>query len=108
MMAGTSLSEHPNVTELKYEGLVASPHDVLGKLMHRLGLELEDRQLSHSDIGNDLRSSRPEFARLSAGINSVSVARWKTELSESDVEQFLRVAGPTLSRLGYDQCQSDR
>lgn len=98
-----SLGENSdNVIDVHYEGLVENPRLEIERLMTFIGLEFEIEQLNRESVARDARSSSPEFKRLSAEINTSTVARWKEELSEAEKLNFNKLAAAELKAVGYE------
>jgi hypothetical protein len=100
--AGLLHDSDDRVRRCFYEDLARDPSATLEELMNWLGLDIESRQLDVSTRSSDQRARRDVFARLNTSIDTSSVGRWREELSPMDQATFLRVAGRTLEKLGYE------
>jgi len=95
------------ILEMKYEYLVEEPRVYLPKIMTFLGLSIEEIQFDSSQISNDKRAKLKEFSHLKDPINSSSVERWKTELTDFELKKFNTVAGRELELYGYSLTNKD-
>ncbi|TDB79925.1 sulfotransferase [Actinomadura sp. KC216] len=90
--------------ELRYEDLVADPEAVLRPLCAFLDEPWDARVLRHADSDHALSANPFEHPSAEAArrpVNDASVGRYRRELSERDIEDFERIAGDALQRLGY-------
>lgn len=99
--AALPLESHEHLYTLRYEDFVENPSGRLEELMSFLGLVAEPRQLANEERGQDRRSSRPQFQRLGAAIDGSTVGRWRSELAQSEVAAFERIAGAELRHFHY-------
>jgi hypothetical protein len=66
---------------MRYEELVTDPREVLGKLSEWLGIDPAGFEVQH--------------------INSRSIGKYRSGLTHGELDTVMRIAGPTMSRLGY-------
>lgn len=92
----------PRVLNLRYEELANQTDMQLKNVMAFLGLELEADQTDPSRFGSDRRANLKEFEKLSQPINNSSVNRWRTQLSQVEIQCFEKVAGKELIASGYE------
>lgn len=97
------LRDRANLLSLRYEDFVQAPAPELERLMGFLGLEPEKAQLDPARFGRNRRGDLDEFRLLRAPITEHRIGRWRAELSEAEVRDFERVAGPMLDAYGYSR-----
>lgn len=97
----------PNFYTLKYETLVKAPSEEISKLMDYLNLDFQDAQLDTSFRAKDRRSNREQFKRLSQNINSSSVGRYKSDMSQDEIQTFNRISKDVLKYYGYHGPEGD-
>ncbi len=95
-----------NSAVVKYESLVTTPESTLRNLCEHIGLSWSDKLLSHHEA--DLTIYKNPTGHLSANqitqpINSMSIGRWKDELTSREVLQFEDCAGKLLEEYGYSE-----
>jgi hypothetical protein len=66
---------------MRYEELVTDPREVLGKLSEWLGIDPAGFEVQH--------------------INSRSIGKYQRGLTRAEIDTVMKIAGPTMSRLGY-------
>jgi len=76
---------------VRYEDFTANPEEVLGKILHFLGLQ------HSSPISLDKQWSIHERRQAIRNLNAESISR----LSESDIREINTVAGPCIEHFGY-------
>jgi hypothetical protein len=69
--------------------------------MNFIKLDVQESQFDPNQFGKDSRSKLKEFSRLNEVINSSSVERWKTELTDIELAEFNCIAGIELENYGY-------
>ena len=62
-------------------------------------IQIQPKYYSQNNI---TKSKRKEFSQLSKPINTSSLGRYKKELNTQELNQFNRIAGLQLKKLGYD------
>jgi hypothetical protein len=85
-------------TSVRYEHLCASPRDVLAGVFTFLGLDpgkaaADFRAVAHHVLGNGMRLDSTSEVCLDE--------RWKSVLTEDDLQVFQAVAGDLNRRYGY-------
>jgi hypothetical protein len=85
--------------EVRYETLVASPGEELGRVCGFAALEYDDAMLGY--VGQT-DSARKEHQRRLDEPPRVGVRDWRSEMPPADVAAFESVAGDVLGELGYD------
>jgi hypothetical protein len=85
-------------TSIRYEDLCVSPRDVLAGVFTFLGLDpgkaaADFRSVEHHVVGNGMRLDSTSEVRLDE--------RWKSVLTEDDLQVFQAVAGDMNRRYGY-------
>jgi protein-tyrosine sulfotransferase len=95
--------ENDKIFDVKYEELTTNPEQVVRQIMNFLGEEYNARQIEPQYYSQNriTQDTRQEFRKLSKSIDQSSQERWKKELTESDVQQFHKIAGRELQILGY-------
>jgi protein-tyrosine sulfotransferase len=95
--AGVAHRGDPGYLEIRYEDLVQDPLAVLRGLVMDLGEEFDPQILVEADAapGPDGRH------HAGTAISARSMGRWRTELAPEEQAVVQRIAGATLSRLGY-------
>lgn len=73
------------VLRLRYEDLVARPDDVLREILEFLGIDIDEEQVG----------------RYVGAVESSSVGRWRTRLTDAQIEEIQTILAPTLARYGY-------
>ena len=97
--AAGALARHgpDRVRVVRYEDVVADPHEVLGELCGWLGIPFEDELLEVP-----LHNSSSSRFTAGAGISKAPQDRWKTVLSERETGVIEQVAGQAFRRHGYE------
>jgi hypothetical protein len=85
--------------ELRYEGLVESPEEVLRQVCTFAGLPWEPAMLDYAS--NVDVSARPHQQNLKRP-PTTGLRNWRTELTSAEVEGFEEVSGDVLAELGYE------
>ncbi|MEQ9624757.1 sulfotransferase family protein [Coleofasciculus chthonoplastes] len=95
--------ENDKIWDVKYEELTTNPEQVVRQIMNFLGEEYDARQIEPQYYSQNriTQDTRQEFRKLSKSIDQSSQERWKKELTESEVQQFHKIAGRELQILGY-------
>jgi len=95
--------EKENIIDVKYEELTQNPEQIVRQIMAFLGEEYDAKQIDSQYYSQNTitQDSRQEFRKLSKSIDQLSQGRWKKELTESEVQQFHKIAGRELEILGY-------
>jgi hypothetical protein len=85
--------------EVRFEDLVANPHDVLGRLGEFVNHDLDFRRIQQAGIGS---VSEPNTS-FEAGPDGDfdPVGRWKTRMSTEELVHFEVLAGDLLEELAY-------
>lgn len=94
----------PRARLVRYERLTEDPRAELEPTFRALDLAWDDRALAFHE--QDLTLFRNPAGHLSADqltrpINASSVGRWRSELSEAEVQAFEAIAGDALEAFGY-------
>lgn len=93
-----SLPEHQYL-QIRYEDLCNNVGEVLGQITDFLGLERDDKYLHFKDVEHHVVGNG---MRLDGSSEVVLDDRWRSVLSERELEEFDRVAGTLNRSLGYD------
>lgn len=89
--------------EIKYEELVRSPEVELRMLMQKMELPFDMALLNHENRDLTLfKSHHLSMEQVKRPINANKIGRWKQDLSESDLQEFLAEAKDTLVEFGYE------
>jgi hypothetical protein len=86
--------------EARYEALVADPQRTIGQICSFLDEELHEAMLDHGALARQ-QIGPGGHVEVREPISTGSVERWRTEMTAFDQKVADRVAGPTLSTLGY-------
>jgi hypothetical protein len=85
--------------ELRYEALVTEPEQVCRALCEFLDVPYSERMLAFHE-GREKNgaglSAKRAWRPITSGLRS-----WRTEMSETDLDEFEAVAGDLISELGY-------
>ena len=100
---GLAYRQDPRYTELRYEDLVLETETTLRNLFEFLELDWEPAVMNFHEVQSASRdpvkfAQNPEATRPLA---SSSIGRWKTDLSEEDLNLILRRGGDLLKTLNY-------
>ena len=87
--------------EVRYEDLVANPEIVLERICRFLGEEFMPDLLDHTRLARQ-EIGPAGHVEVRQPISTTSVQRWRTDMSEFEKRMADRVAGSTLSALGYE------
>lgn len=95
----------PHYLEIRYEDLVSSPEDILRRICHFIDLpwhpQMLDYPTSSQVAGNAAYLIMTNNLRVREAPH-VQIGRWRTEMSDEDVDRFEAMAGDLLVTLGYD------
>jgi hypothetical protein len=92
--------------EVRYENLVRDPESEIRRICEFLGEDLHADMLDHSRVAQrQIRSGGHMEVR--EPISTASVRRWEVQMSPFDKKVADRVAGRTLSSLGYQLANLD-
>ncbi|MDB4470723.1 sulfotransferase [Deltaproteobacteria bacterium] len=88
--------------EVFYEKLVIEPAEEARRICEFLGLPYFDSMLSfHSQDLTIYKSSHLSMGRISQPVDSSKLERWKTDLSEQQINEFYSVARDTMVAFGF-------
>ena len=87
--------------EVRYEDLVKDPEAVVQQICHFLGEEFMPDLLDHTRLARK-QIGPAGHVEVRQPISTTSAQRWRTEMSEFEKRMADRVAGSTLSALGYE------
>ncbi|WP_336750055.1 sulfotransferase [Pantoea vagans] len=90
--------------EIRYEDLVTDTREVLKTMLAFLGLPWSEAPLRHSEQNHTLLANpwgHPAAEDVSKPLYTQRNGRYKTDLSPEQTEEFERIAGSELLRLGY-------
>lgn len=84
---------------VRYESLCAEPETTLTRIFEFFGLdpmrvELDFRSVEHHILGNSMRLGSSSDIRLDE--------KWRSQLTDADLNIFDRIAGKFNRRLGYE------
>lgn len=110
----------PAYLEVRYEDLVREPEPVLRRVCDFLELSFEPRMLEYhegaaerldelntrTDADGNVQVTKEQLlaihARTKEPPNAGAIARWRRDLSASEIQTFQQIAGPLLQELGYE------
>jgi hypothetical protein len=102
--AGMAWRGDGRYVEVRYEDLVADPTAALRSVCERAGIPADATWLAQAAAGAGRGSAsarpqgRPEYG---GAVSTVSVGRWRTDLSSAEREEVERRCGERLRELGY-------
>jgi hypothetical protein len=102
--AGAEMANDNAHYQLRYEDLVAAPHTVIGQLFDFLGEPsgaVEAALINITKFDTASGANEASNDRVSQPIDQRAVGRWQQDLNARQIDDVLRVAGPTLQRYGY-------
>jgi len=96
-------NESTNAYEICYEKLVSKPDEELKRIFIFLGLDYHEKLLDFHNQNLTIysASSHLSMERISVGIDTSKVNRWKSELTEQQAEEFCDAANGLMSEYGY-------
>lgn len=89
-------SRKPRAMEIRYEQLAKKPEYVLESACEVIGVEYSSEMLSYHKRQMTLFENphgHLSSQQLQEGINDRSIGRWKSELTQSDIDSIMAVAG---------------
>jgi hypothetical protein len=96
------LSKNHQVKLLRYEDLVNDPTSTLSALMSYLNLDFEENMLFHDKFESvSMLHSEPQHNNIKKGIFNSSIEKWKSSLSEREVQEVLVLIGAEKTNFGY-------
>lgn len=96
-------SKNPrNVYTVRYEDLIDNPEKYLREICEFIEDEFYPEMLNFHQKGNEVVPRKAIHGQLNKPVNKDRVARWKTDLSASQVRVFEAVAGSVLDKLDYE------
>lgn len=105
----TGYAPYPVLT-LRYEDMLANPHDTFAKTLKHLGVPLDQERLDRAvrfSSFDELTTQEAEtgFQEKPAGADKFFASgrsgQWKTDLDEKLVEQICKDHGKTMKKFGY-------
>jgi hypothetical protein len=90
--------------ELRYEDLVSDPRPTLERVVEFLGIPWDDALLRHAELPHALHQNpwaHPSAETTAQALSAAKVGRHRTELTPEQIEEYERLAGHELERLGY-------
>lgn len=98
---GMDWRDHPGYVEVRYEDLVGDPAGVLRAICEGIGEEAPAEWLAA--VGRTSGTTKPGMRPDDKGaVSSVSVGRWRQDLTPAEQDEVVRLCGPRLRELGYD------
>jgi hypothetical protein len=95
-------SRHPGRCHvMTFEDLLTAPEETLNRIFEFLGLGAMDRQELSGRLGA-LNYGASNSAESGKGLDKRPLERWRTTLSERNLELVGQVAGATARKAGYD------
>jgi tetratricopeptide (TPR) repeat protein len=90
-----------DIYHLRYEQLIATPEDVLRRLLQELGLPWQDEVLSgHSQRAREVRSNTSSYHQIAEPLYDRSVDRWRRYRHR--LQPVLERLAPAADRFGYE------
>lgn len=90
-----------NIIDIHYESFVSTPEEYLKDITNHLEIKYMDTLLSPSLYSKSEKATHAHFSKLNETINTKSIGKWKDELTESEKETFIKIAGKELKKLNY-------
>lgn len=90
--------------EIRYEDLVSSPRETIGRMVRFLGLRWDDALMRHSEVQHSLLANpwgHPAADGVVKPLYANRAGRFRTDLTPGQVAEFEEIAKPELQRLGY-------
>jgi len=99
---GVELAGH--YIEVRYENLVSSPEEEIGRILEFVGEPWDDRVMKHNEVKHAHEASVDNRNKDGASqkIDSGRFNAWKREMSPKQIHRFSRIAGSLLDELGYE------
>jgi len=96
---GDRFTDHPRVTAVRFEDLVADPEGELCRVSDRIGLDYDPSMLDVPRVGSSHKQDRPD----EKGIDPAASGRWKQGgLTQTEIATCQRIAGKFMEQHGYD------
>lgn len=91
--------------EIRYEDLVRDPASTARSVCGFIGVPFDDHMLKYFDRADEILGhiDHPESHSRLRLPPTPGLRDWRTEMSTDDVARFDAIAGPLLSRLGYER-----
>ncbi len=88
---------------VRYEALTTDPEPELRAMCKRLDLEFDPEMLRHSEKDLTVFKARHlSRDRVASAIDTKMIGRWKRDLSSSQLDEFMTVAGDAMQAYGYE------
>ena len=87
--------------EIRYEALVSDPRATMERVLAFLGEAWDDGVLAHESAGVALSSRESSSAAVAGARTTDRVERWREALTEPQLRDVVRAAGPVLEACGY-------
>lgn len=101
-MRGIAFRGHLRYMEVRYEDLVRDPEAGFRRVFEFIEEPFEPRVLDPDAVAPKRPGQNLNNAGASAPISARSVGRWKNDLSPSEQQDFVNIAGELLIALGYE------
>jgi len=88
--------------ELFYETLVTTPEETLKNLCSFLGEDLHTAMLNHTILAGEIGPGPNGHTEVLKPVSTASIGVWKRKMSPFEQKMSDRVAGRTLTGLGYE------
>jgi hypothetical protein len=88
--------------ELFYETLVKSPEETLKELCRFLGEDFHPAMLDHTVLAGEVGPGPNDHTEVLKPVSTASIAGWKRKMTPFEQKMSDRVAGKTLTSLGYE------
>jgi hypothetical protein len=87
---------------VRYEDLTSNPEPVLRDILAFLELEFDPATLQHEKLDLTVfKASHLSKQRITQGIDTTKIGRWRRDLSPEQLGEFMAVAGNDLVHFGY-------
>jgi hypothetical protein len=108
--SGIAATDAMAVEQIRYEDLVATPADVLGRLSSFLGIDsIEDGLDFYKDEANvDAAGRTHMWENLARPLMTGNTQKFYAEWNATDVGRIEEICGDTMRRFGYEPCDPSR
>ncbi len=100
-MRGLAFKSHPRCLEVRYEALTEAPEESLKRICRFIGIDFEPQMLDAAGTKSRRSGQYMNNHNASDNISAKSIARWKTDLTCGEREDFVNISGELLIALGY-------
>lgn len=93
-----------NFQLISYEELIRNPEQVLKQACAFMGLDYEPNMAAHHEQPHLIsKSHHISRDRVVKPLDDSKIGRWRQELSQEQVKEFMKVAGPLMKEFSYPE-----